>query len=480
MKASDILTLIPQARMLGPDRTFVSLKTDSRLVREGDAFIALAGSTTSGERFISSAISSGAALVICEQARAREATTIEVPDTTLALKTLLPVLYPLANRVTLIGVTGTSGKTTTTYLIESILRRAGVPTGVIGTIESRYAGTVLPARVTTPGPLELFEHLDTMYRAGVRTCVMEVSSHALDQDRPAGLSFAHALFTNLGQDHLDYHHDMQTYFAAKRKLFERYLTGRAIINTDDAYGEELARTCLSPVTYGKGTGAMIRSVSCEMLTGGMWLEVTTPAAPLFIRSRLLGEVHAYNILAAAALGLTLGIDADAICEGIYDLEKVPGRMEIVPNPYGRMIFVDYAHKPNALMKALESARSLCSGRVILVFGCGGDRDRAKRPIMGNIAEALADHVIVTSDNPRSEDPQRIMDEILAGVHDPEALIVEPDRAQAIRRGVAALLPDDCLLIAGKGHENYQLVGDERRPFDDKDWVYKALQEVYGS
>lgn len=480
MRASFLTALIPEARLDGEDCELAGLKADSRAIRPGEAFIALKGSLADGHRFIPQAVAQGAALVICNQGCAPgiPVPTISVPDTGKALTALLPALYPGACEVALIGITGTSGKTSTTYLIESILNAAGRNPAVIGTIDTRYAGRHIPSSVTTPGPLDLFEHLAHMRAAGVDVCAMEVSSHALDQGRIAGLRFACAVFMNLSLDHLDYHKDMRTYFEAKRKLFTPdYLTGTAIINRDDMFGKDLLGMTANHITFGQTPQAMIRARHVQADLDGIRLDLDTPRGPLHLESPLLGTFQVYNIMAAAAVGMAMDIEPAGIAAGIASLHGIPGRMEPVINRQGLKIVVDYAHKPEALEKALQSARSLSPGRIITVFGCGGERDRSKRPVMGEISARLSDFTIVTSDNPRGEDPQAIIAEIAAGIEDTSRLAIEPDRTRAIRLGIETMRPDDCLLIAGKGHETYQIIGDRKIPFDDKAVVRSILEEL---
>lgn len=480
MRASFLTALIPEARLEGEDCELAGLKADSRAIQPGDAFIALKGSLADGHRFIPQALAQGAALVICNQGRAEgiPAPTITVPDTGKALTALLPVLYPGAREVALIGITGTSGKTSTTYLIESILHAAGRTPAVIGTIDTRYAGHRITSSVTTPGPLDLFERLAHMRAAGVDVCAMEVSSHALDQGRIAGLRFAYAVFMNLSLDHLDYHKDMRTYFEAKRRLFTPdYLTGTAVINQDDMFGKDLMGMTENLLTFGRTPEAMIRARYIQADLDGIRMDVDTPYGPLHLESPLLGTFQAYNIMASVSVGFAMGIDPTVIAAGIASLHGIPGRMEPVVNRRGLKIVVDYAHKPEALEKALQSARGLTPGRIITVFGCGGERDRSKRPVMGEISARLSDLTIVTSDNPRGEDPQAIIAEIVAGIAEKSRLAIEPDRTRAIKLGIENMRPDDCLLIAGKGHETYQIIGERKIPFDDKAVVDSILEEL---
>ncbi len=482
MKASLLAALLPGSTMRGNDIEIGGIKPDSRAIKPGDAFIALKGSVSDGHLFIQNALNKGASVIICNKGAFREdmaVTAIEVPDTTHALREILPLLYPGARKISLIGITGTSGKTSTTYLLESILLRAGRTPGVIGTIESRYKGLRMESSVTTPGPLNLFEMLEVMHTSGVDTCIMEVSSHALDQGRIDGLSYDYAVFMNLSLDHLDYHKDMHAYFSAKKRLFMEYLKGRAIINYDDMFGRDLIGELNAPITFGQTERAMVKALKVQADLGGIRMELGTPGGTMQITSPLLGSFQAYNIMASVGVCLAMEIDRDTIERGIQALQGIPGRMDPVENPYGLKIIVDYAHKPEALEKALQSARGLARGRIITIFGCGGDRDRSKRSVMGSISERLSDITIVTSDNPRSEDPLAIIDEITSGIQDRTNLFVEPERAKAIMLGIKIIRNDDCLIIAGKGHETYQIIGDKRIPFDDKVCVQECLREVFG-
>ncbi len=482
MMASDLTRILEGAFTKGPDRRWETLKADSSRVQSGDAFIALMGSTTDGHQYIPDALRRGAGLIICNSSHAivsPDATVVGVPDTKAALKVILPMLYPKALEIRMMGITGTNGKTTTTYLIESVLNHAGIPCGVIGTINTRYKGKEITSTLTTPGPVDLFEMLNLMRLAGVQACVMEVSSHALDQDRIAGLIFEYALFTNLSQDHLDYHKDMESYFFAKKRLFETYLKGKAILNIDDPYGIRLAVALPGALTYGFRKDALIRPLSMDNSPRGLNLNIATPAGEIPIRSALKGEMNAYNIMAAIGVCHAMGIPNERIAEGIEALKGVPGRMEFVENTNNLNIIVDYAHTPDALGTVLKNARQFTKGRLLTVFGCGGDRDKTKRPIMGSIAAGLADLAIITSDNPRTEEPDFIIEDILKGIPNRTKIIAEPDRAKAICRAIRAMAVDDCLLIAGKGHEDYQIIGTRKISFDDRECVRRCLKEVYG-
>jgi len=475
MKASELAGLLDQAELCGPDIEFNSLRIDSRAIKPGDAFMAVRGSLTDGARFIPAAIEAGAALIISETEAPAGVSSIRVPDAKAALKMLLPRLNPGAASLRMIGVTGTNGKTSTTYLIEAILKAAAYKPGVIGTIETRYAGKSIAAELTTPGPVELFASLEDMHGNGVDTCVMEVSSHALDQDRILGLQYDVALFTNLTQDHLDYHHDMETYFMAKRRLFSDYCRGVAVLNLDDAAGRRLMDEFPESLGYAVNQPADIRASEIVNSIDGIRLKVSTPRGQLDLASPLRGNFHVYNIMAAVGAALALGIDDDAITKAISEFDNVPGRMQRVENAKGLNVFVDYAHTPDALERALANCREITTGRLIVVFGCGGDRDRTKRPIMGAIATRLADLTYVSSDNPRTEDPLAIIEDIKPGLASGANCIVEADRRNAIEQAVAGMQPNDCLLLAGKGHENYQVIGTVKQHFSDFEIAAAAIE-----
>ena len=480
MKASALTGMIPGAALKGSDAEISGITDDTRKLKTGSAFIALKGTITDGHNYIKTAWEKGAGLIICNRGSSAEQGSlpvIEVPDTRDALKIILPVLFPEAGKMTLAGITGTSGKTTTAYLLESIVKAAWRNPGIIGTIEIRYGTENIPANLTTPGPVELFGMLDDMSKKGVDTCIMEVSSHALDQGRVDGLMFDVGVFMNLSHEHLDYHKNMQDYLNAKKRLFTDYLRGRAVINIDDSAGKSLKIEIQGAMSFGNSKNADIRPHSIRTDEGSMIISLDTPRGRFELASSLLGRFQVYNIMAATGAAIVLGIDTVAIIEGIANLRFVPGRMEPVPNGKGLRILVDYAHKPQALENALEAARSLSEGKVHTVFGCGGDRDRAKRPLMAAIAEKYSDTVIVTSDNPRTEDPNAIIKEILTGFSQGYNPIIEPDRATAIKLGVALMEADDVLIIAGKGHEDYQIIGAKKYPFDDRAMARKAVLEV---
>lgn len=487
------------------DVEIVHLAYDSRNVQPGTLFFALPGTKSDGLRFVNEAVARGARAVVVPPGSTVPSSATAIYST--APRTLLGACadrfygHP-TSRLTMVGVTGTSGKTTTTYLIEAIWQAMGWAPGVVGTINYRYRDRILPAPFTTPEAVELQALLRTMADARVSHVVMEVSSHALAQDRVHGCQWDGALFTNLGRDHLDYHTDLDDYFAAKRRLFTEELARSpkphrfVAVNADDAWGQKLLTT--SPpgkvLTFGLGAGASVsvRNVEKDFHGSRGILRVEKDEVPF--SSALIGDPHLYNVMAATTVAHALGIPLDVIAAGIRRCTGVPGRLEAVSvgQPFG--VLVDYAHKPDALEKTLRSIRQLTPGRLLTVFGCGGDRDRGKRPLMGEAAGRLSDVVVLTSDNPRTEDPDQILAEaepglIQAGIQKVddatkiEALtrgyVVMVDRRAAIQAALAGARPGDVLVIAGKGHEDYQIVGTTKSHFDDREEVRKYLIPRYG-
>lgn len=457
----------------------------SKQVREGDLFVAIDGSTADGHAFIAEAIARGAAAVVAQRlpglqrggggSPGRSCPCVVVRDSREALVTMATRFYGHPSRkLRLIGVTGTNGKTTTTYLLKTILEAAGTQAGMLGTIVYEIGGRRVPSTNTTPGPLELQRYFAQMVGQGIKWCAMEVSSHALAQGRIAGLEFDAAIFANLGSDHLDYHKTRDAYAAAKRRLLE-YLRpgGWAVINADDEYGRLLAETVpnRSVITYAIDHPAKVavKQVSCSWQ--GTSLILDTPWGIVPVTTPLMGRHNVWNIAAAATTLLAQGISSEAIRTGLSRIEHVPGRLERVANDAGVNVLIDYAHTADALRLVLLSLRELTRGRLTVVFGCGGDRDQTKRPQMGKMASLLADHVILTSDNPRRENPIDIIHQIKAGFPQGFAQFdVVPDREQAILAALAAARRDDTVLIAGKGHEAYQLFDHISVPFSDRDVV----------
>lgn len=464
------------------DLDISAIQYDSRAIRAGDCFVALRGTHADGHRFVPDAIAQGASVVVLEDDNLYPdpyflhagVLKIVVGNTRKALALMSSNFYGRpASDLTMIGVTGTNGKTTTTFLLSAILNAAGFVPGLIGTIEYHIGGRTIPATHTTPESLELQGLLGEMRGAGVNAVAMEVSSHALDQSRTYGIGFQAAVFTNLTQDHLDYHGTMERYFDAKKLLFDALKPGgRAVINADDEWGARLMSGVHHPVvSYGLDPRASIHALESTLSIQGTQVTVGFEAGCIVVRSPLVGRFNVFNILAAFATGTALDITPDILVKGIESVSAVPGRFERIPSPNGWTAIVDYAHTPDALEKCLSTIREVLTGspgsRVITVFGAGGDRDRTKRPLMGKIAAQLSDIVVITSDNPRTEDPLAIIGDIVRGVPPPVLLRQEPDRKKAIGLAVEQARPGDVILIAGKGHEGYQVIGTERLPFSDR-------------
>ena len=469
---------------------------------EGSLFVAIKGTRSDGHDFIPQAIDRGCQILVVEKPLdpMPGATILQVDNTRVALAQLSNRFYGFpSHSLTVVGITGTNGKTTTTYLLESILTACGLKVGVIGTVDVRYPGYVQPASVTTPESVDLQRTLREMVDAGVTHVVLEATSHALDMHRVDGTRFAVGLFTNLSQDHLDYHRTMGEYFAAKSRLFSHILqeagktSALAVINADDLWCEKLFALIDGPVLrFGLSGEAEIRAEQVRCDFSGVQALIRTPRGELTVHSPLLGRLNLYNLLAATAVAVGLGLPLEDIAAGQKTLARVPGRLENIPNDVGVHVLIDYAHTPDALEKALDSLRELHSGRIICVFGCGGDRDRGKRPLMGEAAAKRADLLIITSDNPRSEVPEAIMADIEAGVKTqglPFLVTLAQcagnctsgytsvvDRGEAIRLAIDYAAQGDVVYIGGKGHENYQILGNKRIDFDDRIVAAEALKE----
>jgi UDP-N-acetylmuramoyl-L-alanyl-D-glutamate--2,6-diaminopimelate ligase len=490
----------------GADVEVTGIAWDSRLVKKGELFAALKGEHSDGLEFVREAVKGGASSLLCgAPVKGVTVPQVVVPDVRVALSKIAARFFgEPSKRIKLVGITGTNGKTTTVYLVESILKAAGFETGAIGTINYRYGAEALPALLTTPEAPELQRILGVMAASGVTHCVMEVSSHALAMKRVEGCGFEVKVFTNLTRDHLDFHHTMEEYFNAKARFFtdEAFGTGPgvSIINVDSEWGEALACRIDGSLKYSivcDRKSSDICPESFSISSDGIEAAISTPVGTVEVSSPLVGEFNLYNIMAAAAVGSSLGIGADLIAKGLNSLAGVPGRLErvcITGGPVGTKaprVFVDYAHTPDALGSAIgalmdTATRPGPASRVITVFGCGGNRDRSKRPLMGEITRKLSNVTILTSDNPRDEDPIEIIKEIEAGMgglkkYGPDELVqgdgyvVIPDREEALRKAIGLAREDDTILVAGKGHEDYQIVKGERKPFDDRD-IVKALLE----
>ncbi len=483
MRLEDVLRGIPVlARAGAGGEEITGLAYNSKAVKPGFLFAALPGAARNGLDFVAEAVANGAAAVISAWPKppAADAIWIQVADAREALALAAANFYGHpSDRMKVVGVTGTKGKTTTTFILEEILRAAGAAPGLIGTIEYRRPGWRTAAPRTTPESSDLQALLRDFVDAGVSHCVMEVSSHALEQKRVWGVSYDVTVFTNLSGEHLDYHPTMEAYFDAKKKLFFlNHKRSAAVVNWDDPWGRKLVSELpMTTVTFGLEPAAIVRALKYVPSETGIDTQVTYPGGVMRIQSSLVGRHNLYNLLAAAGAALTLGIAPADIIKGIAALKGVPGRFERVPNSRGLQIIVDYAHTDMALESLLMTAREFKPRRVILVFGAGGDRDRDKRVRMGRVAARLADWTVLTSDNPRSEDPAAIIAAIEQGFAKEAVRTyeVEPDRRKAIVRAIATANKGDIVLIAGKGHEDYQIFKDRTVHFSDIEVVEETLR-----
>jgi UDP-N-acetylmuramoyl-L-alanyl-D-glutamate--2,6-diaminopimelate ligase len=478
---------------------------NSKQVEKNSVFVAMKGQEVDGHDYIEEAIEKGARAVVLEDEnrRIRGIPTVVVPNSRKALGTISTAFFenPSA-QMTLIGITGTNGKTTTAYLAESILRGAGFKTGLIGTIDYHFGGTVHTATTTTPESYDLQKILRHMLEEGISHVIMEVTSHALHQHRIEGCHFDIGVFTNCTPDHLDYHKTMDQYFESKTSLFTRFLRktmkphSLSLVNLDDPKGRLLWEKLFEPkMSYGLNGERHISAKDIHTSITGLSAMAITPQGNFSLHSPLLGDFNLYNILASAGIGLALEVPLEEVRGGIEGLSGVPGRVERIQNEKGFHIFVDYAHTPDALERILRTMGKLKgAGRIITVFGCGGDRDRGKRPLMGGIACRYSDLAVITSDNPRTEDPAAIIEEIEAGMRtesirkiDPEELsggfkergyVKVLDRRKAIRLAIKLAKPGDVVIIAGKGHEDYQIIGRKRFPFNDRYEIKEALKDAH--
>ncbi len=484
MKLSELLKDAPAINVTGDERVEIKgITKDSRAVRDGYVYFA----TKKSEAYIPDAVKRGAAAIVAERdTRPQTPCTVTTDNVDRLLGLAASRFYGQpSSRLHVTGVTGTNGKTTTTYLLESIYGAAGKKAGVIGTISYRYSGKSLKADNTTPGAEVLHRLLSEMLLAGVESVVMEVSSHALDQRRVEGVQFDTALFTNLTHDHLDYHGSFDRYREAKKSLFHYYLRESskakryAILNLDDPAASGFAiESPVIPLSYSLSKQADAYAVDYISEISGLRIAASLMGNRIAIASPLLGSFNVLNILSACLAAHAEDIPLEAIVRGIESLEGVPGRLERVKNEAGIPVFIDYAHTPDALRNVLELLVRLKKGKLILVFGCGGDRDKAKRPVMGEIASRLSDFTIITSDNPRSEDPGKIIADIGSGFRGNSWRVVE-NRKDAIFEGVRMAGKEDVLLVAGKGHEDYQIIGTEVHHFSDREVVEESFHVVRG-
>ncbi|MFA5334526.1 MAG: UDP-N-acetylmuramoyl-L-alanyl-D-glutamate--2,6-diaminopimelate ligase [Candidatus Omnitrophota bacterium] len=462
----------------GEDMEIRGISCDSKNTADGYLFVAVPGVSSDGHKYINEAVDRGAVAVLMEK-------DVVVPDHVARIfvrnsREALPRIANEffgrpANGLTCIGITGTNGKTTISYLMDSIISAAGHKAGIIGTISYRIGGRVIPATNTTPGPVDLYGFMGEMVKGGSDHLVMEVSSHALDQNRTGGISFSAAIFTNLTGDHLDYHKTMEEYFRAKSRLFSNLNdSAQAVINIDDEWGRKLIKVSGGRVvTYGTKLVADFLATDIELSLDGTRFTVNYPGGRFAIVSALIGMHNVYNMVSAAACGISLGFSPEEVKRGIEKLRAVPGRLEPVECGQPFKVFVDYAHTDDALSNVLSALKPLIKKKIIVVFGCGGDRDRTKRPRMGKVAGDTADFVYVTSDNPRSEEPEAIAAMITEGMKGKNYKVIL-DRAQAIREALSGAGEGDCVLIAGKGHEAYQVLKNTTISFDDREVARKIL------
>ncbi|GAB6887009.1 UDP-N-acetylmuramoyl-L-alanyl-D-glutamate--2,6-diaminopimelate ligase [Desulfothermus okinawensis JCM 13304] len=463
-------------------RQGLRVRIDSREVEPGDLFIVL----EENKRFVKDACINGARYFVVGPEhkdlipQIEDVQIVSVLDPKRSLGDLAAAYYGTEKQnFILIGITGTNGKTTTSYFLEHLLTHVGLKVGVIGTVNYRWLDYVEDSVLTTPGCMKLHEIIAKMRSQGVDAIIMEVSSHGLAQDRVAGLKFDFAVFTNLTQDHLDYHRDMEDYFSAKAKLFYKYLRhkGTAIINLDDPYGQKLVNVLDKKIIgYTISSKNMEKSISAHILSsfrGMQKVRFSYETREWEIQTPFIGTHNVYNLLAAQGVGLAMGLKHE-VFKCFEENFKIPGRMEKVENSKGLNVYIDYAHTPDALARALMAMKDMNFKRTIVVFGCGGNRDRDKRSKMGEAASKYSDVIVVTSDNPRFEDPKKIIEDILPGINSSKPLVVEVDRKRAIQKAIEIMEKDDALLIAGKGHETYQEIKGVRYPFRDKKVVLEIL------
>lgn len=494
MRLADVLRGVAEVPGTAGGIAISGIAADSRDVRPGDLFVALPGGRVDGHAFLPDAARSGAAAALVgRDLPDAPLPVVRVPDTVAALPRAASNFHgdPSAH-LRVVGVTGTNGKTTVTWLLESIVQAAGGVPAVVGTVNYRVGGEVLRTGLTTPFPHELQEVMAAAVAKGADSFVMEVSSHSAAQGRIAGVRFDVGLFTNLSHDHLDFHKDMEGYFDAKARFFREFLpaggkpAGMAF-NADDPWGRRLMAEFPGGMSYGFAEDAAVRPLSRETTWEGSRLLLATPRGELALRTKLIGGYNVSNVMAAVCGALLLDLPLSVVRDGIEAVRVIPGRMEEIPNDLGLHVYVDYAHTPDGLDRILATLRELSPARLVTVFGCGGNRDRKKRPEMGQVAARRSDVVVVTSDNPRNEDPQAILRDIVEGlagegwVEAPEAadpargaFLVIPDRKSAIARALSLARPGDTVAIAGKGHEDVQIIGERRLPFDDRQAVRDIL------
>jgi UDP-N-acetylmuramoyl-L-alanyl-D-glutamate--2,6-diaminopimelate ligase len=463
-----------------PEIPIHGIECDSRKVEKDFMFIAVRGAKEDGRKYLSEAVARGASAIVMDSKPENPVSVpvVQLPESREAVSRLSGVFYDQpSQQMKMVGITGTNGKTTTAYLLEHILRSQMIASGVFGTINYRFGSVVIPAVETTPGPLKLQQILSQMRAAACQVVAMEVSSHALDQDRVKGIVFKTAVFTNLTQDHLDYHGDLETYFQAKAKLFTSLpASSFAVINVDDAWGRRLVKMTQAQVlTFGINNDADHRALSVQKKFGETVVELTYGGQKALLTLPMMGAHNIYNALGAIAAAGTLGVSYEKAIQSLQSFPGVPGRLETISGGQDFAVLVDFAHTPDGLLNVLKSLQEYRKNKLILVFGCGGDRDRAKRPQMAAIAAQFCDEVIITSDNPRSENPGQIAQEISAGFPASfKAYQIALDRRKAIRLALLKARTGDIVLLAGKGHERVQVIGAESLPFSDKEEAAKVL------
>ena len=489
-KLSELALLIPDAEIIGGDVEISGVEHDSRKVETGNLFVCMEGAHVDGHNFIPQAVSRGAAAILTTRKNftpLENISALVVPDMLNALAVIVPYFYDYPSRkMRVIGVTGTNGKTTTTYLLREIFQSAGFKVGLIGTIQNLIGDESFPVRNTTPNVIDLQKILVDMLAEKVQVVVMEVSSHALAENRVAGVEFDTAIFTNLTQDHLDFHGTMENYLRAKAKLFDmvsrhgRKKNKSAIINVDDAASAEILKHCLcEKITYGVGNPADLRGAELEVRSDGMKFKIRGSFGVMELILHVTGLFNVYNVLAAVGAALAENIRPDVIKRALENFKSVPGRFERIFADVPFEVIVDYAHTPDGVKNVLQTARQIVKGKIITVFGCGGDRDHGKRPIMGKLASELSDVVIITSDNPRTEDPEKILNDIEAGI-DKKIYERIVERRAAIFRAIELAAAGDIVLILGKGHENYQILNTGKIHFDDREVALAAIKNVGGT
>ncbi len=479
----DLMSKIKEVEVLGNTGVMISgITHNSKEVSPGDIYVCIPGFKLDGHDFAEEAVQAGASVLVVERYLDLEIPQLKVKDSRQFIGYLAAAVYGEPSRkLKLVGVTGTNGKTTVTHLVEKIARLGGKKTGLIGTLGARIAERELPGQHTTPESTEIQKLLAAMVSEGVETAVMEVSSHALDLGRVNGCTYRAGIFTNLSQDHLDYHQDMQEYLEAKALLFsgmnEDTEDQFAVLNADDASCEYLTqRTACKIITYGVDSEADFRARNIRLTARGVEFEVVFQGSKAQVFYSTPGKFSVYNALAAFTWGIVSGYPLEIVIKALKEIKGVPGRFESIRRGQPFQVIVDYAHTPDGLENVLETAREITIGRLITVFGCGGDRDRRKRPLMGEAADRLSDYLVVTSDNPRTEDPDKIIEDILPGIGRASYKIIA-DRRSAINHACSIALPGDTILIAGKGHEDYQIIGIKKIHFDDREEVERALRGI---